>query len=297
MAERNNAAKGKSAKAANSAKLPARTRAGVAAKAKRTAKRAPAKKRAGRKRTDNVVPKTLVLDVGGSSIKFLCTGETEPRRIPSGPEMTPAAMVDEILKLTRDWKYDVVSIGYPGAVGVHGPRSEPGNLGSGWVGFDFASAFERPVRIINDAAMQALGSYEGGRMLFLGLGTGLGSALIAENVIIPLELGKVLYEKNKNLGELLGRRGLKSIGKSDWRKLLEDVLESFTHAFMVDYMVVGGGNAKLLKSPPPGVRLGHNLTAFRGGMRLWTLESIHTHSAGSPAAPVRSAPPREWCVI
>jgi polyphosphate glucokinase len=205
-------------------------------------------------------------------------------------------MVTKVRKLTQDWKYDVVSIGYPGPVGMHGPRSEPGNLGSGWVGFDFAAAFERPVRIINDAAMQALGSYEGGRMLFLGLGTGLGSALIAENVIVPLELGEIAYDKDHTLGELLGRRGLKSLGKADWRKLVERMLESFADAFMVDYVVIGGGNAKLIKDPPAGVRLGHNLTAIRGGMRLWTLESIHTHSAGAADTPV-TAPPREWCVI
>jgi polyphosphate glucokinase len=297
MAGRINAPKRNSAKAASSAKQPRRKRAG-AAKATRApaAKRASAAKRVGRKTTNNSVPKVLVLDVGGSSIKFLCTGETEPRRIPSGPEMTPASMVDEIRKLTRDWKYDVVSIGCPGPVGVHGPRSEPGNLGSGWVGFDFAAALERPVRIINDAAMQALGSYEGGRMLFLGFGTGLGSALIAENVIIPLELGKIVYGKEETLGELLGRRGLKSLGKSTWRKIVGQVLESFTDAFMVDYIVIGGGNAKLVKDPPPGVRLGHNLTAFRGGMRLWTLEGIHTHSVGSAHAHVPS-PPREWCVL
>ena len=241
--------------------------------------------------------RTLVLDVGGTNVKVLCTGESEPRRVPSGERLTPSTMVTAVRKLTRDWKYDVVSIGIPGPVGVHGPRSEPGNLGGGWVGFDFAAAFERPVRIINDAAMQALGSYEGGRMLFLGFGTGLGSAMIAENVIIPLELGKVPYDKDETLGELLGRRGLKELGKSGWRKVVDKVLEAFIDAFMVDYIVIGGGNAKLVKEPPPGVRLGHNLTAFRGGMRLWKLESLHTHSAGSADTPVRNGTPREWCVL
>jgi hypothetical protein len=240
--------------------------------------------------------KALVLDVGGTNVKVLCAGETEPRRIPSGKSLTPAAMVEAVSGIAQDWEYDVVSIGYPGPVGTQGPRSEPGNLGSGWVGFDFAAAFERPVRIINDAAMQALGSYDGGRMLFLGFGTGLGSALIAENVIVPLELGKIVYDRNETLGELLGRKGLKALGKPAWRKIVEKVLESFADAFMVDYVVIGGGNAKLIKDLPPGVRLGHNMTAFRGGMRLWTLESIHTHSAGAADAPV-STPPREWCVI
>jgi polyphosphate glucokinase len=259
--------------------------------------RTPVRRRAAGRRSASGAVSTLVIDIGGTNVKMLCTGETEPRRLPSGKRLTPARMVSAVRKLTHDWKYDVVSIGYPGPVGVHGPRSEPGNLGGGWVGFDFAAAFERPVRIINDAAMQALGSYEGGRMLFLGFGTGLGSALIAENVIVPLELGKIAYDKDETLGELLGRRGLKELGKSNWRKIVAHVLESFTDAFMVDYIVIGGGNAKLVKDPPPGVRLGHNLTAFRGGMRLWRLESVHTHDVGAADAPIRSAPPREWCVL
>ena len=261
-----------------------------------SARNAAAKQRSSTTRATAKPPKVLVVDIGGTNVKLLCTGESEPRRLPSGDQLSPTAMVNAVRKRTQDWKYEVVSIGYPGPVGVHGPRSEPGNLGSGWVGFDFAAAFERPVRIINDAAMQALGSYEGGRMLFLGFGTGLGSALIAENVIIPLELGKLVYDKDETLGELLGRKGLKALGKSSWRKIVENVLESFVDAFMVDYVVIGGGNAKLIKDPPPGARLGHNLTAFRGGMRLWTMESMHTHSAGAVDAPINS-PPRQWCVI
>lgn len=282
----------KAGKSARRLAKGAKNRSGRAKGAKTVA----AKQRSSAQRAHAKPPKVLVLDIGGSSVKLLCTGETEPRRLPSGDHLSPTAMVNAVRKRTQDWKYDVVSIGYPGAVGVHGPRSEPGNLGSGWVGFDFAAAFERPVRIINDAAMQALGSYEGGRMLFLGFGTGLGSALIAENVIIPLELGNLVYDKDDTLGELLGRKGLKTLGKSNWRKIVENVLESFVDAFMVDYVVIGGGNAKYIQDPPPGARLGHNLTAFRGGMRLWTMESIHTHSAGAVDAPVNS-PPREWCVI
>jgi len=259
----------------------------------RTSKSKPRRK--ARSRSD--APSVLVVDIGGTKIKVLSSGETEPRRIASGKRMTPAKMVEAIKGITKDWKYSVVSIGYPGPVGNHGPRSEPGNLGPGWVGFDFAAAFECPVRIINDAAMQALGSYEGGRMLFLGLGTGLGSAMIAENVVVPLELGKILHDDGKTLGQLLGRRGLKALGKSDWRAVLEDVVESFTDAFMVDYVVLGGGNAKLVKDPPAGVRLGHNLTAFRGGLRLWDLESIQTHSAGAAPAPKPITPRREWRVV
>lgn len=290
MAARRKGAAGKTANGAGQRRVVRKT-AGKASPRRRAA-------RTGSSARNGSKPlRILVVDIGGTNVKLLCTGETEPRRIPSGKDFTPATMVDAVRKLTQDWKYDVVSIGYPGPVGVHGPRSEPGNLGGGWVGFDFAAAFERPVRIINDAAMQALGSYEGGRMLFLGFGTGLGSAMIAENVIVPLELGKILYNKNKTLGELVGRRGLKELGKSDWRKIVLRMLDSFADAFMVDYIVIGGGNAKLIDDPPPGVRLGHNLTAFRGGMRLWALESIHTHAAGVADAPLPEAQPREWCVI
>jgi hypothetical protein len=240
--------------------------------------------------------RALVIDVGGTNIKVLCTGETEPRRVPSGKELTPNAMVEGVQKITRDWKYDVVSIGYPGPVGPQGPRSEPGNLGRGWVGFDFAAAFGCPVRIINDAAMQALGSYDGGRMLFLGLGTGLGSALVAENIIVPLELGRIRYNEDRTLGELVGRKGLKELGKSAWRKVVDETLAAFAEAFMVDYVVLGGGNAKLVKEPPAGVRLGHNLTAFRGGIRLWTMEGVHTHAAGQHEPPRRRTL-REWYVV
>src|SRR5262249_37053372 len=153
--------------------------------------------------------------IGGSGLKVLATGQSEPRRRESGPLMTPQEMVELVREMVSDWTYDAVSLGYPGQVGESGPRSEPANLGAGWVGFNFAAAFERPVRIVNDAAMQALGSYDGGRMLFLGLGTGLGSALIAEHVIVPLELGQLVYGKEQ-LGDVLGRKGLKRLGKKKW---------------------------------------------------------------------------------
>ena len=190
--------------------------------------------------------------------------------------MTPGRLVESVLEVTRKWKFDAISIGYPGLVGPDGPHSEPGNLGPGWVGFDFAAAFDKPVKIINDAAMQALGSYAGGRMLFLGLGTGLGSTLITENVIVPLELGELPYAENERLGALVGRRGLKRIGKGSWRKIVAETVDAFARAFVVDYVVLGGGNAKLLKELPSGARLGHNLTAFRGGFRLWHLDGIQT---------------------
>jgi predicted NBD/HSP70 family sugar kinase len=240
--------------------------------------------------------KILVVDIGGSKVKILATGQTEPRKTTSGKSLTPAKMVEAVKKLASDWDYEAVSVGYPGLVGAHGPRSEPGNLGAGWVGFNFAVAFDRPVRVINDAAMQALGSYEGGRMLFLGLGTGLGSALISENAIIPLELGQLWHKEGGTLGAALGKKGLERLGKEAWTAVVKEVVAALTVAFVADYVVLGGGNAKKLKGLLPGIRLGHNLTAFRGGQRVWNIEYVPTLSAdGDPAAPPR--PPSEWRVI
>jgi polyphosphate glucokinase len=216
----------------------------------------------------------LVIDIGGTKVKVLATGQTEPRKAPSGKEFTPSRLVETARELAQDWEYEGISIGYPGMVGAQGPRSEPGNLGPGWVGFDFAAAFGKPVKMVNDAAMQALGSYEGGRMLFLGLGTGLGSALIAGNVIVPLEVGRLLYDGERTLSEVLGRRGLERLGKSEWRQAVTRTVTALMGAFVADYVVIGGGNAKQVKELPPGARLGHNLTAFRGGTRLWSLEDV-----------------------
>jgi len=237
----------------------------------------------------------LVVDIGGSKVKMLATGHAAPRRIASGPDLTPERMVKAVLNACKGWSFDAVSIGYPGLAGAQGPRSEPGNLGPGWVGYNFAAAFKRPVRIINDAAMQALGTYEGGRMVFLGLGTGLGSALIAQNVIIPLELGALPARDGLPLGEVLGRKGLKRIGKRAWRKELARAIEQFTVAFTADYVVLGGGNASVLEKLPPGTRIGNNLAAFRGGFRLWHLPDVPTLSAEGEAAP-QSASTR-WRVI
>jgi len=226
----------------------------------------------------------LSIDVGGSKVKFLVSGQTEPRRIASGGELSPGRMVERVRALARDWDYDAVSIGYCGLVGGSGPLTEPENLGSGWVGFDFAAAFGCPVRIINDAAMQALGSYDGGRMLFLGLGTGLGSVLIIDNAVVPLELGELRHRKGETYSRRLGRAALKEIGKKAWRRRLTQLVPSLQRAFLADYLVLGGGNAKLLKEPlPPGVRLGHNLTAFRGGYRLWGIEEAPTQVNGREA--------------
>jgi polyphosphate glucokinase len=218
----------------------------------------------------------LAIDIGGSKIKILVTGQGEPRKIRSSKALTPARMVQAVRALASGWDYEAVSIGYPGVVGKNGPSSEPGNLGSGWVAFNFAAAFGLPVRIINDAVMQALGSYEGGRMLFLGLGTGLGSSLIADRVIVPLELGQLRYGSGEKLGDVLGDRSLTRYGLKFWRRVVEEITPMFMSAFLADYVVLGGGNSKKLKQPPAGARLGHNLTAFRGGFRLWHLEDVQT---------------------
>jgi predicted NBD/HSP70 family sugar kinase len=246
--------------------------------------------------TPEVPQQVLVVDIGGTKIKILATGQTEPRKAPSGKRMTPATMVETVKNLADDWEYQAISIGFPGLVGHHGPRSEPGNLGSGWVGFDYAAAFGMPVRISNDAAMQALGSYDGGRMLFLGLGTGLGSALLAQNAIVTLELGQLILGDGTTLGEILGRRGFRRLGKKAWREMVGRMVPALMGAFNADYVVLGGGNSKEIKLLPPGTRLGHNLTAFRGGFRLWHLEDIPTlgQEAGLPN---HSTADTEWRVI
>jgi predicted NBD/HSP70 family sugar kinase len=213
--------------------------------------------------------KILVVDVGGTHVKALATGHKSPIKIPSGPDMTPRIMVRRLLAAVKDWDFDAVSIGYPGAV-LHGkPIAEPHNLGAGWIGFDFKKAFGRPVKIVNDAAMQALGSYKRGRMLFLGLGTGLGSALIVDGMLEPMELAHLPYKKGRTYEEYVGKKGLTRMGKKKWRRNVADVIERFRTALNVDDVVLGGGNAKLLKKLPNGVRLGTNANAFTGGFRLW----------------------------
>ncbi len=211
----------------------------------------------------------LVIDVGGTNIKVLATGHKEPLKIPSGPKMTAKKMVKEVREATKEWNYSAVSIGYPSPV-VHGhPLSEPHNLGGGWVGFDFRKAFGRPVKIVNDAAMQALGIYRGGRMLFLGLGTGLGSAMIVDGILEPMEVAHLPYKRGRTYEDYLGIRGLKRLGKKKWRRHVARIAEQLKNALEADYVVLGGGNAKLLKTLPPGCRLGDNSTAFMGGFRLW----------------------------
>ena len=211
----------------------------------------------------------LAVDIGGSHVKALVTGQAEPRRIDSGRTLTAAQMVEGVKSMATDWVYDVVSLGYPGQVVHNMPSHEPVNLGGGWVGFDYEGAFGKPVRIINDAAMQALGSYQGGRMLFLGLGTGLGSALIIDGTLEPMELGHLPYKRRKTYEDYIGERGLLSEGKKKWRAEVLTVIEIFRNALQPEYIVLGGGNAKFMKELPSDVRLGDNANAFLGGFRLW----------------------------
>jgi polyphosphate glucokinase len=210
----------------------------------------------------------LAIDVGGTNIKVLATGRKQPVKIPSGPAMTARKMASDVLKATAGWKYEAVSIGYPGPVLDGRPLGEPHNLGKGWVKFDYRKAFKCPVKVVNDAAMQALGSYEGGRMLFLGLGTGLGSALILNGSLAPMELAHLPYKRGE-FEDYVGKRGLDRLGKKSWRRHVDDVVQRLKAALVADYVVLGGGNAKLLKKLPAGARLGDNANAFRGGFRLW----------------------------
>jgi polyphosphate glucokinase len=215
----------------------------------------------------------LAIDVGGTHVKVLATGRRKPLEIPSGPKMTAQQMVRDVREGTKGWRYSRVSIGYPGPV-LHGkPVSEPNNLGGGWVGFDFAKAFGCPVRVINDAAMQALGSYKGGRMLFLDLGTGLGAALIVEGVLEPMELAHLPYKTGQTYEDRVGKAALKHFGKKKWRRNVADVVTRLQAALEPDDVVIGGGDAKLLASLPKGARLGSNANAFVGGYRLWKVRS------------------------
>ena len=210
----------------------------------------------------------LVIDVGGTHVKVLATGQREPRRTESGPTMTAAEMVRKVKNLVKDWDYDMVTIGYPGPV-IHGrPLHEPYNLGEGWVNFDYQKAFNRPVRVINDAAMQALGSYRKGRMLFLGLGTGLGSAMIANGILQPMELAHLPYKKG-TYEDYVGQRGLEHLGKKKWRREVANVVDLLRDALQPDEVVLGGGNAVKVKELPAKTRLGNNNNAYLGGFRVW----------------------------
>lgn len=216
----------------------------------------------------------LTVDIGGSHLKVLASGKRARRSVDSGPDMTPEAAVAAARELAGDWEYHMVSIGYPGPVVGNRPSLEPRNLGSGWVGFDFEQAFGCPVKVINDALLQAIGSYAGGRMLFLGLGTGLGSALVLDHFAHPLELAHLPYRDGRTFEDDLGARGLKRLGTRKWRRRVGDVVARLRAALLVDYVVLGGGNIRRIDEVPEGARRGRNEDAFRGGFRLWEPDGI-----------------------
>jgi polyphosphate glucokinase len=224
--------------------------------------------------------RVLAIDVGGSHVKVRVSGRPDVRQFESGPELTASQMVAGVHQLTGDWTYGAVSIGYPGIV-VHGKIvTEPHNLGRGWVGFDFRTAFGRPTRLINDAAMQAIGSYEGGRMLFLGLGTGLGSALIVDGVVEAMELAHLNFKKNKTYEDYVGDSGRHRRGPKRWERTVHTIVEQLRTALEADYVVLGGGNARKLKKLPKGAKLGNNDFAFLGGFRMWRAGGIGGARAG-----------------
>jgi polyphosphate glucokinase len=227
--------------------------------------------------------RVLVIDVGGSHVKIMATGHPEERRMDSGPSLTAAQMARRVKALARGWTYDAVSIGFPGPVVANRPVREPHNLGKGWVKYDYRAAFGKPVRIVNDAAMQALGGYRRGKMLFLGLGTGLGSTLIVDGVMVPMELAHLPY-RSGTFEDYVGERALERDGKRKWRKTVADVIARLTAAFEPEEVVLGGGNARYLVELPPRCRLGDNKNAFPGGFRLWA-ESTARPRRSAPAAP------------
>lgn len=228
----------------------------------------------------------LVVDIGGTHVKVLATGLDSEREFASGPTLTPKRMVSKVRKLVADWKYDVVSIGYPGPVLRNRPIAEPWNLGKGWVGFNFEATFKRPVKVVNDAAMQALGCYKHGKLLFLGLGTGLGSTVIVDGIIEPMELGHLPYKK-ATFEDYVGLRGLEKYGKKKWRRHVADAVQRLIAALEPEDVVLGGGNVHKLKKLPPGCRAGDNANAFLGGFRLWR-ERGHRNMSVLPRKPKRA---------
>jgi polyphosphate glucokinase len=214
-------------------------------------------------------PTILAIDVGGSHVKVMTNKERVKREFVSGPDLSAKTMVKEVRKLTEDWSYDVISVGYPGVVVRNRPHVEPHNLGRGWAGFDFEKAFGRPTRVVNDAVMQALGSYRGGRMLFLGLGTGLGSAMILDGVLVPMELGHLPYRKGRTFEDYVGIAGLKRLGQKKWKRRVAEVIGDLAAALQPEYIILGGGNVAKLDKLPAKAKRGNNADAFEGGFRLW----------------------------
>ena len=221
----------------------------------------------------------LAIDIGGSRVKVMTSTERTRRAFASGPDLSARVMVRKVKALTKDWSYDVVSIGYPGPVVNNRPLSEPHNLGLGWAGFNFEKAFGRPSRVVNDALMQAIGSYQSGRMLFLGLGTGLGSAMIVDGILEPMELAHLPYHGAKTFEQCVGAAALKRVGKKKWQRAVDDVLALLLAALEPDYVMLGGGNADKIDNLPRKVRLGNNAAAFEGGFRLWKKGAVKPRGA------------------
>ena len=212
----------------------------------------------------------LVIDIGGTHVKIKTPQHRAPVKIDSGPKMTPAKMASEVQKASAKWKYDRISIGYPGVVVHNKPVHEPYNLAPGWIGFDYAKAFNKSIKIMNDAAMQALGSYEGGRMLFFGLGTGLGSAMVVDGIVQPMELAHLPYKGKKTYEDVLGLAGLKKLGKKKWSAEVLKVCTLLQAAMDAEYIVLGGGNVDFLKKLPDNIKRGSNDNAFKGGVKMWS---------------------------
>lgn len=231
----------------------------------------------------------LVIDIGGTHVKCRVSGHSDLRKFESGPKLSARQMVATVHELCADWSFGRVSIGYPGPV-IHGKIvTEPHNLGKGWVGFDFQAAFARPTRVINDAAMQAIGSYQGGRMLFLGLGTGLGSALIVDGIVESMEVAHLIYKKGRTYEDYAGDAGRRRLGPKKWRQAVADIVAQLRGALEADYVVLGGGNARKLKTLPEGARLGDNEFAFTGGFRMWRAGGIGTGEKLKPATKAAAA--------
>ncbi len=229
--------------------------------------------------THQTTQTVLAIDLGGSHVKVHLSTGGEKRAVVSGPDMSPDKMVKAVREMAEGWNYDVIGMGYPGPVSDNKPSLDPHNLAAGWKGYDFEKAFGKPLKLVNDALMQAIGSYEGGRMLFLGLGTGLGAAMVADSVCLPMELAHLPYRKKKTFEDYVGLRGLEADGKAKWRKSVADVAERLWAALQPDYIVIGGGNVDKIKDMPENCRRGDNENAFKGGFRIWQDSALKLRSS------------------